>query len=116
MDAQIQVSGGDEVEEFAELWRWLRGERALAGMVRAVPRRPGQGEMGGAFDMLAVALGSGGAGAMLAQSLTAWLRTRRPQVEVTVTSTTGSVTVSASNLRQEDALPLLEQVLRDSDV
>jgi Effector Associated Constant Component 1 len=52
MDAQIQVSGGDEVEEFTDLWRWLREERAPIGTVRAIPRPTGQGEMGGAFDML----------------------------------------------------------------
>ena len=39
MDAQIRVSSGDEAAVLADLWEWLRYERALAGRVRAV-RRP----------------------------------------------------------------------------
>jgi hypothetical protein len=40
--------------------------------------------MGGALDVLVVALGSGGAGAVLAQTLVAWLSGRRADVTVTV--------------------------------
>jgi hypothetical protein len=111
MDAQIRVVGGDEVEATASLWEWLRGERGLAGLVRAVPRAPREGELGGAFDALAVALGSGGVGVVLARSLVAWLQSRRPEVTVTVETDAGTVKVDARNLKPGDALPLLERVL-----
>ena len=61
MEAQIRISGGDEVVELPALQKWLSGERSLAGRVRAVRRPPREGELGGAFDMLAVALESGSA-------------------------------------------------------
>jgi hypothetical protein len=115
MDAQIRVAADDEVAEVAELWEWLRGERALAGMVRAVQRPPGEGELGGAVDVLTVALGSGGAAAMLASSLTTWLRTRRSAVTVTVTTEAGTVKVDAHNLKPDDVLPVLQRVLSGGD-
>ena len=115
MDAQLRVSGGDEIDEITDLWDWLRNERDLAGRAQALQRPPGEGELGGVLDTLAVALGSGGAGAVLARSLTAWLRTRRPNVTVTVKTKTGTVTVDAQNVASGDVLPMLERVLRDGD-
>jgi hypothetical protein len=115
MEAEIRVSGGDDVAEITELFQWLRGERALAGTVRSVQRAPGEAELGGAFDMLAVALGSGGTGAALARSLTAWLRTRRPDVVITVTSPSGSVKLDAHRVKDGSIQPLLEHMLRERD-
>jgi hypothetical protein len=67
VEAEIQICHGDLVSEFASLWEWLRGERALAGAIRAVPRPPTEDELGGVLDVLAVTLGSGGAGVTLAR-------------------------------------------------
>jgi hypothetical protein len=53
VDAQSRVSGNREVEEFTQLWEWLRTGRLLAGG-RVVRRPPGEDELGGVFDMLSV--------------------------------------------------------------
>jgi len=108
MEADLRVSGGDDAEEVADLWEWMRVERDLAGMVRPIWRPPGEGELGGVFDVLAVALGSGGAVAALAGSLTAWLKTRRPEVTVTITTAKGSASVGVSNATVDQVLPLLQ--------
>jgi hypothetical protein len=113
MDASIRISGGDEDREITGLWEWLRGERQLAGHVRAVPSTPAPGQLGGAVDVLTVALGSGGAGAVLARSLVAWLQSRRANVAVTVQTATRTVTVSAQNIDAGDALDILRQALPD---
>lgn len=113
MDVQIRIVGGDEVTEITDLWAWLRGERDLVGKVRAAGRAPGATELGGATDVLIVALGSGGTGAVLAQSLTTWLRTRRSDVEVSVTTGDTTVTVNAGNIGRDDVLPILGRVLGD---
>lgn len=42
MEAEIRISRGDDVVEFASLREWLRGERALIGAVRPVHRPPGE--------------------------------------------------------------------------
>jgi Effector Associated Constant Component 1 len=113
MDVWIQVSGSNDQSETGRLWEWLRRERSLAGQVRAVQSEPGAGQLGGAVDVLAVTLGSGGAGAVLARSLLAWLQSRRATVAVTVKTDTSVVTVSARDVRSADALRILMQVLPD---
>ncbi|OIJ68436.1 hypothetical protein WN71_008435 [Streptomyces mangrovisoli] len=66
--------------------------------------------------MLTVLLGSGGASAVLARSLTVWLQTRRSDVKITVSTPDGnSVTVEATNLRPEEALPAITRVLDRDD-
>jgi hypothetical protein len=111
MEAQISISGGDAVEEITELREWLCGERGLAGTVRVVLRAPDPEEMGPMFDVLAVAVGSGGAATALARALVVWLQTRRPNVSVTVTNNGRSVSVQARDLNSDTVMPLLRQVL-----
>jgi hypothetical protein len=115
VEAEIRICEGDAVAELASLGDWLRGERALAGAVRAVPHQPTETELGGAFELLAVALGSGGAGATLAKSLVTWLQTRRPGVKITVASRSGSVTLEARQVKDSDVMPLLYAVLETRD-
>ena len=113
MDAEIEISGGDKVSEVAALWEWLRGERALTGTIRPAGPASREGELGGVADVLAIALSSGGAGAVLARSLMAWLQTRRADIAVTVKTDAGTVTVDAHNVGSGAALAALLQVLRD---
>lgn len=124
MEAEIRVSQADgligdarsdEVAELAALYEWLRGERELAGAVRAARRAPGPTELGGAIELVAVALGAGGAAGTLARSLAAWLRSRRPGLKITVTTPAGSVSVEARQVRDADFLPLLREVLNARD-
>ncbi|MEU1734745.1 hypothetical protein [Streptosporangium sp. NPDC020145] len=115
MDALVQVSGGDEITEFTELRGWLSAERALTGGVRVVRRPPAEGELGGVLDTLAVALGSSGAGMALVRALTTWLRTRRADVTITVTSPSGTVELNAQRVRDTAVLSLLEEILRDGE-
>jgi hypothetical protein len=120
VQAEIQVSGSpgsevDEVGELAALLEWLRGERGLAGAVREVRVPPGPGELGGAVEALVVALGSGGAAGTLATSLFGWLRTRRPNLKVTVAKGKSSITIEVGQLRDGDLLPLLQEILESED-
>jgi Effector Associated Constant Component 1 len=112
MDATIQLSG-DDGTEFSSLWDWLRNERALTGSLRAHPRKAVDGQLGGAFEVLSVALSSGGAVTVLANSLTTWLRTRKADITVTVKTSTGSVRIDARQVSTgDDVIALLESVMR----
>lgn len=120
VEAEIRVPRGqgagiDEVGELAALLEWVRGERGLAGAVREVRLPPGPGELGGAVEVLAVALGTGGAAGTLARSLFGWLRTRRPNLKVTVTKGARSITIEASAVRDGDVLSLLQEILGAGD-
>ncbi|MEV7215364.1 hypothetical protein AB0O31_19995 [Kitasatospora cineracea] len=107
--AQIRLSGADPIGETAALWEWLRGEEQLRGLVKAVTPPPGEGELGGAVEVLQVALGTTGVVGVLARSLTVWLRTRRSDLKVTVARDGGGeTTVEVSNL----APGQVEEVLR----
>ena len=69
---RLQVSAGPDVEtetHLVALRDWLAAEEALRGRVELLARTPQPGQMGAALDVLAVALGSGGAGAVLARSV-----------------------------------------------
>ena len=121
MEAEIRISGSrgggevDQIGELAALLDWLRGERGLAGAVREVRVPPGPGELGGAPEALVVALGAGGAAGTLATSLFGWLRTRRPNVRITVTKGKNSITIEASQIRDGDVRPLLREALEAED-
>ncbi|MET7880334.1 hypothetical protein ABZS52_25820 [Micromonospora profundi] len=84
------------------LFGWLQRTDEFRGRVRTVPRQPGPHEMGGAVEMVSVALGSGGAGAVLVGALTTWLQTRRARITVELAvdetgETLRRVEVEASN-------------------
>lgn len=81
---------------------WLNREEALRGRVKAVRRVPGTGKMGAAVELLTVALGSGGAGAVLVRSISAWLTQRRSEVSVSLKDADGrEFTFSSKSAKQD---------------
>lgn len=111
MDAQIRISSDDAVDDYAALRKWLADERELAGRVRLVQRRPQEGELGGAYEMISVALGAGGAVGVMVRSLVAWLQGRRSDIEITVSSPAGGVAkLSARRIKDADLQSLLQEV------
>ncbi|NDZ77081.1 hypothetical protein G3I19_00795 [Streptomyces sp. SID10853] len=111
MSARVRIAEGHDVAaELASLHQWLAREDALRGRVRIEQRPIGAEHMGALADTLVVAVGSGGAGAVLARSVSVWLQQRRSDVTVEVTSPTGDkVTVAAR--RVPDAQAVIETVL-----
>ena len=112
MDAQIRITGGTG-EELAALGEWLGGEDELRGRVRTVHAPIGKTELGSITDLLTVALGTGGAGTVLASSLKTWLVTRRTTAKITVESAGRSVTLDIQTL--DAVAPLLDQILKADD-
>jgi hypothetical protein len=112
MDAQIQVVGGAD-GDLAALGEWLQGEDELRGQVHAVHGATGETELGPVVELLTVALGTGGAGTVLASSLKTWLMTRRTAAVITVKSGKRSVTLDIQTA--DTVAPLLEQILKAGD-
>ena len=83
---------------------WLRHEDELRGQVVLEQVAPRSGEMGGLADALVVALGSGGAGAVLARSLSTWLWQRRSDLKLTITAHGRTVELDASRVPDAQAL------------
>lgn len=89
-------------EHLRSLADWLNGEEALRGRVRAVRPAPEAGTMGAAIELLSVALGSGGAGAVLVRSISAWLNQRRSEVSVSLKDAEGrEFQFSAKSAKQD---------------
>lgn len=77
MDLQIRIERG-AVDDYVALADWLNGNRDFRGRVRQVTGSPADGSLGGNWvDMLTVAVGSGGFGVALTNSLNKWLETAR---------------------------------------
>lgn len=118
METRLIVEGADSAAELASLNVWLRRADELRGRVRAVPRTPAPGEMGGAIEVLAVAAGTGGVLTVLANSLSVWLaKPRRSSVTVAIERPDGTkVEITGDHLRSVDELTgLLETSLHDRD-
>lgn len=118
MEVEIRVPGGqgagiDEIGELADLLEWLRSEPGLAGAVREIQRPPVPGELGGAVEVLVVALGSGGVAGTLATSLFGWLRSKRSSLKVKITKNSRSLDINA--MRDSDMLPVLQKFLEYKD-
>ena len=77
VESQLIVESADN-GAVEDLWQWLQQHDALRGRVRQVTEPAPEGRMGPVLtDTLMVALGSGGAGSVLAHALLVWLRRPR---------------------------------------
>jgi hypothetical protein len=104
-ELHLTAHGDDAVRLVRTLRTWLELEDELRGRLelRNKPILPGQ--MGGVVDVLAVTLGTGGAGAVLAASLSTWLTQRRADVTVIVKAPDGrEVSVDVRRARDPEAV------------
>jgi|SRR5882757_6016040 len=103
MQARIRVN---EPEELRALQQWLQQEDELRGRVAVEDAAPAADEMGTLADALIVAVGSGGAITVLANSITVWLRQRKADITVEVSDpeTGRTVKVTANRVDAEAIL------------
>ncbi|MBV9142704.1 MAG: hypothetical protein JO115_17630 [Pseudonocardiales bacterium] len=89
-DPLLSISA-DDGDALRSLLDWLRHEDAFRGRVRPAQRPVRPGEMGAVgLDALVVALSAGGAGTVLAASVSTWLsQPRRADVKLTITAEDG---------------------------
>ncbi|MGP9017063.1 effector-associated constant component EACC1 [Streptomyces sp. BR1] len=114
MEVKIGAVGDKGVLELVALFRWLRSERQLAGQVRPEYKPAGPEDLStGVLDVVSIAVGSGGVAVALAQSLTAWLKSRRPAVEFDMTLPDGSTyRLGVADAAAAQAAPIIEEILR----
>ena len=105
MDVEININSSSDAEELKNLEDWLLDEPGLVGCPVTRPAAsPEPGQMGALSDVLVVALGSGGMGVALANSLSVWLRTRVSDVSLRIRTKQGEVELTASNTKNAAAL------------
>ncbi|MFJ1562297.1 effector-associated constant component EACC1 [Streptomyces mirabilis] len=101
---RIAVLSSEGETVLRSLLDWLHHEDELRGRVVLERAAPRSGEMGGLVDALVVALGSGGAGAVLARSLSTWLWQRRSDLKITITSDGRTIELDAQRVPDVQAL------------
>ncbi len=99
-------------EETRSLFSWLTREEELRGRVRLVEVQPPlPGTLGSLPTELLVMLGPGGAGAVLASAVIAWIRHRTAEVNCTLKRPDGtSVTLTGKRIRNADIAQLGELI------
>jgi hypothetical protein len=83
-------------------------EEDLTGFVVPLRNPPVPGEMGRFSDLIAVSLGGSGVLAVLARSLSEWVRQRRSNVHIKIAVRPGgkSISIDATNVAGVEALLL----------
>lgn len=108
--ATISLIDGD-VSELTSLYAWLQCVDEFRGRVERVGAVSKPGEMGGLTEMLAVALSSGGAGAVLVRTLPTWLSMRRAKINIEFSSGKRTQRVQIDAANATDAQRLLQAAL-----
>ncbi|MEU2585245.1 hypothetical protein ABZ612_20250 [Streptomyces avermitilis] len=115
MELEIRLPAGGSAEEFTSLLQWLRSERDLQGRVSAKRQAPQQEELGGAFELISVAVGSGGIATACVTSLASWLSSRRTEQSVSVTVDGKSVEIVRNGTRPVEEAELLRLIKQTLD-
>lgn len=104
MSIAISVSGVPDTDaEIRSLFRWLQREEDVPNPT-FTPAATGPEDMGAVSDVLVVAFGSGGAGAVLANSLSVWVRHRASDLKVTFRGKKGTVQLDGKRIKDPVAV------------
>lgn len=109
----VAAAGDDARLVLESLFEWLRHEEPLRGRIEFRPTTVAPDAMGAVDEVLTVALGAGGAGAVLARSLTEWLKHRTSDIRVTLTRPNGDTIAIDGRVR--DPAKLIDTVRRFVD-
>lgn len=117
MEISMQLTGSNDDEaELRSLRDWLSGDHELpVTSLELETPEIADSEMGALADTLIVAFGSGGAGAVLARSLSVWLQTRTTDLRIKLKTSKGSLEVDGNRLRRpEDIFDEINRIIEIS--
>jgi hypothetical protein len=101
-----------DTDELVSLVTWLREDPAVAPYVQPHSFSGlSSGSMGSTVDQIVVSLSASGTLAAFSACFTAWLRTRKSDVKVSITHETTTVTFEATNV--SDVKTGLEKLLAE---
>lgn len=111
VDTTVIADAPDSADQLRSLYEWLGNDDELRGRVSPQESPPVPGTLGPVLDALTIAAGPGGVATVFAASVIAWLRGRRGDVSIKVTSPDDwSVELNAQRVASLDARALQEQV------
>jgi hypothetical protein len=104
IEIKTAVDGVADEVELRSLRDWLMQESPSPGAISTRQGRAEAGEMGGMTDAVTVALGSGGAIAVLAGSVSTWIQTRRQSVKMVLRRPGGAELEIAGSVKDPEAM------------
>ena len=106
MMLKIQVENSDDDgSELRSLRDWLSRDHELPiTSLELESPKIGEEEMGALSDTLIVTFSSGGAGAILARSLSVWLQTRTTELRIKFTTSKGTLEIDGKRLRSPEVI------------
>ncbi|MFI9843954.1 hypothetical protein ACIHFD_43450 [Nonomuraea sp. NPDC051941] len=109
MDIALSFVSDHSRADLESLFDWFQGEKELRGRVRWADVPPKPGEMGGAMEVILVAVGSGGFLSVLATSIQTWLaRPRMSSIKIRVRNGNGlEIEIDAQNMNDAKIQELL---------
>lgn len=110
VELEIRLGVGESDRDFASLLQWLRRERDLQGRVRTQRLASQPEELGASFELISIAIGSGGIATAFVTSLGSWLTSRRTEQSVTVTLDGKSVQITRNGAGIVDEAELLRMI------
>jgi hypothetical protein len=116
MHAKLRVIGTNEpFEEVQNLRSWLGNEREFRGRVDLDAAAVRPGEMGALVDVLTVAVASGGAVTVLANSVSLWLQQRHSALKVEVVNPDGACTTITAEGHVADEMAKMFRATEQTD-
>ncbi|MGW8332558.1 effector-associated constant component EACC1 [Streptomyces sp. NPDC055897] len=116
--ARLLITLPQDPNALSSLHAWLQREDELRGRLRmegSAAASETSEEMGGLLDVLSIAVGSGGAGAVLARSLSTWLSHRHTELKVNITAPDGRSLEVDARVRDTDVPGLISEIRELAD-
>lgn len=115
-NGQLSIRTDGRPDDLVQLLDWLRHDDALRGRVQPQSPQIRDGHMGDPYEVLTVAVSSGGIAAALARSLTVWLTNLRSDVTITVTRANGdNIALDAKRVKSTDVLQDIQKLIDTPD-
>jgi hypothetical protein len=110
---QWQIRADGHPDELLALLDWLGHDDELRGRVRLIPARAGAERMGDLYEVLTVAVGTGGIASALASSVSTWLIQRRSDIKITLHRPGDDISIEldATRVKAPEVLRELRELL-----
>jgi len=109
---QLTIQTNGSADDLFQLLEWFNDDDELRGRVRLPPSQVRSGQMGDLYDVLVVAVGTGGIASALATSLTTWFTVRRSDIAVTLKIDGHTeITVDAKRIKTPEITEALRHML-----
>jgi hypothetical protein len=102
--AEIEVLGDSTGRQSDALLAFLKSEAGLYASVNRVGRPIAPTQLGDVANVIAVALGSGGAVSVLSGALSTWMTSQRSDVAISIKTSDREVVIDAKGVKDLEAV------------